>query len=160
MDAAKLEYSIGVSLRFRRPINLKKELFKDIKESIIKSTQQKRFGVEIKYNSQIQYRLIKANGKSNNAFELIAVSDLDKDGLVHEARYDATKICLKEKTEKLIDIKDKFSALWLILVDDIFTRVDYTTKQDFKGSSRIESIFERVIIISKINYKNWIDLYD
>lgn len=159
MDNPDLEYSIGVSLNYKRPIETDKELFKGIRKSIIKSTKLEIFGVEIEYNDQIKYELIKGNGKTEKTYNLIIWSDYDKGGIVQDARYMAAKICVNEKAEKLIGLSEKFSALWLILVDDIFSRVDYTTKQDFNRFPKIESIFDRIIIISKLNTKNWIDLY-
>ena len=160
MDDSELDYSIAVTLRYKRPIKLSKELLKGIKNSILKSTNLELFGVEIEYNKQIKYELYKGNVKTEKTYNLVIWSDFDKGGTVQDARYEATKICINEKTEKLIDLKDKFSALWLILVDDIFSRVDYTTKQDFERFPKIESIFERVIIVSRINSKNWVDLYE
>ena len=160
MDDPELEYSIDVSLIYKRPIILTKDLLRGIKNSIIESTKLEIFNVGIKYNNQIEYELYKGNGKTEKTYNLIMWSDSDKGGTVQDARYEAAKICINEKSEKLLDLQDNFSALWLILVDDIFTRVDYTTKQDFERFPKIESIFKRVIIISKNNSQNWIDLYE
>ncbi len=160
MNNPKLDYSIAVTLRYKRPIKIGRDLLNGIRNSILKTTELEIFGVEIEYNNQIKYELYKGNGKTEKTYNLIMWSDFDKGGTVQEPRYEAAKICINEKAEKLIDVKDKFSVLWLILVDDIFSRVDYTTKQDFERFPKIESIFERVIIISKMNSKNWVDLYE
>ena len=160
MDDPDLDYSIAVTLKYKRPIKLSKDLLKGIKNSILKSTKLEVFGVEIEYNNQIKYELYKGNGKTEKTYNLIIWNDYDKGGIVQDARYEAARICINEKTEKLIDLKEKFSALWLILVDDIFSHVDYATKQDFERFPQIESIFDRIIIVSKINSKNWIELYE
>lgn len=159
IDNPELSYSIGLSLIYKRPFKVSKKLLFDLKTSIINSTKHQLFGKEVYFNTNIVYLLFKGDGKSAQTYELVIQSDRDKGGIVQDARYEATKICIYEKSEKLKSIKDKYSELWLILVDTIFSRVDYTTKQDFRQFPEIKSFFKRIIIISKRNSSNWIDLY-
>ncbi len=148
-----------MTLRYKRPIKLSNQLISDLKNSILNSTQNEIYGTDIIFNNQIAYELYKGNGKSDQTYKLIIQSDRDKGGIVQDARYEATKICIEEKSNKLNYLVALYSEFWLILIDDIFSRVDYTTKQDFKRFAEIKSIFKRVIIISKHDHTKWIDLY-
>jgi len=159
LDNPDLPFSIGMTIRYKRPIKLSNRLISDLKDSILNSTQDEIYGTEINFNNQIAYELYKGHGKSDQTYKLIIQGDRDKGGIVQDARYEATKICIEEKSNKLNYLVDIYSELWLILIDDIFSRVDYTTKQDFKRFTEIKSIFKRVIIISKHDYSKWIDLY-
>lgn len=159
LDNPDLSFSIGVTISYKRPIKLSNKLISDLKRSILNTTQNEIFGIEINFNNQIAYELYKGSGKSDQTYKLIIQSDRDKGGIVQDARYEAAKICIEEKSNKLSFLDDIYSELWLILIDDIFSRVDYTTKQDFQRYVEIESIFERVIIISKHDHSKWIDLY-
>jgi hypothetical protein len=89
----------------------------------------------------------------------MGIKDRDSGGIVQIARYDALKIAIVEKSRKLKDIKPIYKELWLILVDNIFSRVDYTTKQDLEREPEIFSIFDRIILISNRDTTKWIDLY-
>lgn len=62
--------------------------------------------------------------------------------------------------KKLINIEKKYSEIWLILIDTIFSRVDNTTKQDFEKYPKIQSFFKRIIIISENDSSKYIYLYE
>jgi hypothetical protein len=159
LENTKLKYSIAVTLRYQRPIKVSKELMENIKDSIKATTEKELFGQEIKFSPQIKYELYKGNGKSDETYNLIIISDRDRGGIVQDARYEALKLCIEEKTNKLKSLRNSYDELWLILVDDIFSRVDYTTKQDFQRFPEIKTIFNRVVLISKRDNSKWIDIY-
>ena len=158
LEQPSLPYSIAVLLSYKRPLSASKQLLKELKESITLSTQSEKFGVNIDFNNQISYSLHKGNGKSDQTYELCGEHDLDAGGNVQEARYESLKTCILEKNEKMKEIKNKYSELWLILVDTIFHRVDETTKLDLQRFPKIKSDFKRIIIISKCEPSQWIDL--
>ncbi|MCK9401648.1 MAG: hypothetical protein M0Q51_16890 [Bacteroidales bacterium] len=159
LDNPSLPYSIAVALRYKRPIKLSKDLFESLKQSISSSTVNELFGQEILFNTQISYELYKGKGRAEDTYRLCSISDKDKGGIVQDARYEALKICIEDKTQKLQKLKNNYKELWLILVDDIFSRVDNTTQQDFQRFPEIKSIFKRIIIISKSDESKWIDIY-
>jgi hypothetical protein len=117
------------------------------------------FKVDVDFNNQITYSLYKGNGRSEQTYELRVEHDLDAGGNVQDARYEALQIAINEKTEKLKHLKYEYSEFWLILVDDIFSRVDETVKIDLQRFPVIKSDFKKIILISKSNPSNWIDLY-
>lgn len=131
LEDTNLPYSIAVTLRYKRPINPSKKLFELLKQSISSTTKSELYGQEINFNSQIAYLLYKGNGRIDETYHLKSIYDRDKGGIVQEARYESLKICIENKTNKLLNIEKNYKELWLILIDDIFSRVDNTTKQDF-----------------------------
>jgi len=158
LEQPDLPYSIGVTLQYRRPLKMSKQLLTELKKSITVTSQSKRFGVDVKFNDQITYILFKANGRSDQTYKLIIESDLDKGGIIQDARYDALKISIPEKIEKLKNIRNLYSEFWLILIDDIFSRVDESTKWDLQRYPKIESDFSRIIMISKSDPSQWVDI--
>ncbi len=159
LENTDLPYSIYVSLNYKRPIKITNRLLLELKNSIISSTKAEIFSVNIKFNKQITYSLYKTEFKSDQTYELRLISDNDSLGNVQDVRYDALVIAINEKSKKLKDIKSSFSKLWLILVDDIFSRVDNTTKWDLQKYPKIKSNFDRIILVSKVDVNMWIDLY-
>jgi hypothetical protein len=158
-DNPQLSITIGVSLTFNRPIKVSKELLSQLKESIISSTAFERFSTEIKFSDHITYALFETKGRSDQTYYLLSIYDEDRGGKVQISRYNSLKISIAEKSRKLAPIKKRYKKLWLILIDYIFYRVDYTTKQDLEKESKIDSIFDRIILISSIDQDKWIDLY-
>ncbi len=158
LENTELKYSITVALRYQRPIKVSNKLMENIKDSIKTTTEKELFGLEIEFSPQIKYKLYKGNGKSDENYELKIISDGDKGGIVPDTRYKSLKICIEEKTNKLVSLKNSYRELWLILIDDIFSRVDDTTKQDFQRFPEINTIFDRIVLISKRDNSKWIDI--
>jgi hypothetical protein len=159
LENQNLPFSIGINLNYKRPFEVTKQLLKDLKNSIIDSTISENYGINIFFNEKITYMLFKGNGRSDQTYKLIGIMDRDRGGVVQDSRSNALQICIDEKSSKLKSLEDKFNELWLVLVDNIFSRVDYTTKQDLQRIPEIRSIFKRIIMISFKDSTNWIDLY-
>jgi len=159
IENSDLEFSIGVNISFKRPIILDKKLVKKIKDSIRNSTLNGAFGIPTFVNENIKYELIKGNGRSNTTYFRYITHDLDQGGTVQDSRYLALQVAIQEKESKMRAFKNDYSEIWLILVDEIFSRVDYTFKQDLQRFEEIKSSFNRIIVISGRDRKSWIDIY-
>ena len=55
-------------------------------------------------------------------------------------------------------LKENYEELILILVDDIFSRVDKSSVA-LSRYPKIKSIFDRIILISKRNPTNWVTIF-
>jgi len=150
-------HSYYVDVNYRRPLKLKSDFLKKLKDSLLEAVMFENLDEYFFLTKNFKYRLIRTQ-KMEKTFEIVGWKDLDDGGCVQEDRYLAIKKAIAEKNEKLNSIKNQFSELWLILVDTIFSRVDITTKQDFDRFPKIQSIFDRVILISSRNPNDWIDL--
>ena len=155
LEQYDLPYSIGVSLSYKRPLKISEQLLNELKESIFSSALSEQF--DVVFNNQISYSLIKGNEKTKTYGNII-LNDLDIGGVVQNARYEALKISIVEKSKKLEHLKDQYNEIWLILVDDIFSRVDETINRDLKRYPEVKSYFKRIILISKRDTSNWINL--
>jgi len=154
----KLDFSIAITLIYKRPVNISKELLGLLKESISNSTNNGIFEKEVFVNPHISYLLYKGNGRAEKTYYLTYIKDMDKGGNIQDVRFNAFKICLKDKTNKMKHLQNKYKEIWLILIDDIFSRVDYTTKQDFERYPYEKSFFNKIILVSKRDASNWIEL--
>ena len=142
-----LKYSVSVALMYQRPLRSSKKLIEDLKKSITSSTQSEHFGVNIVFNDKITYTLYKCDYKNlDQTFKLCSVYDRDKGGEIQNVRYNALRISIEEKTEKINGIKHKYSEFWLILVDDISTRFDESIRSDLKRFPEIISDFNRILM--------------
>jgi hypothetical protein len=152
-----LPFSISITLRYERPVKVNNLLYKKLKSAIINNTLRINFEKEIKFNDQISFLLYKKE-LQNPQFYVSTWTDRDSTINVQKERYKSFKICVEDKNDKLEEIKNEFSELWLILIDTIFNRVDEGVQHDFKRFPKVNSIFDRYILISKLT-KNWIDIY-
>jgi hypothetical protein len=159
LDNPDLEFSIGVYISFKRPIVLGNMLVKKIKESIRNSTLSEEFGLPILVNENIKYKLIKGNGRSDTTYFRYITKDMDQGGNVQDSRILALQVAIHEKESKMRAVKNDYSEIWLILIDEIFSCVDYTFKQDLQRYEEIKSSFNRIIVISARDRKSWIDIY-
>lgn len=89
---------------------------------------------------------------------MVGQHDLDKGGVVQDDRYESLKIAIAEKSEKLSYLQSSYAELWLILVDDIFIRVDKSSVA-LSRYPRIDSIFDKIILISKRDPGNWVYIF-
>ncbi len=159
LENPELAYSVGVTLRYKRPLTVSKNLLDELKKSIRNSTQLELFKSDIVFSDKLTYVLWKGNGKSNQTYELRTLMDFDKGGDVTRARYEALKIAIEEKNRKLKHLKSSYEKFWLILIDNIFSIVDETTKIDLASLPEIKSMFSRIILISKTSPYDWVDIY-
>lgn len=154
--------SISVSLRIRRPFNLeknaKRKFKKLLKERIEKATLDKTFKESIQIVDGISITLFEGNSRLNNAYELNLMHDFDLGGDVTKNRYNALNIAVIEKNNKIDSVRDKFDRFWLVLVDHIFSRVDINSVIDLHRMPKIESDFERIILLQKRDITQWQDL--
>lgn len=158
LNDPKLSFSIAVLLEYKRPLSPTKQFQKELKDSIVLSTQLQNFNANIQFSKNLAYSLF-LKEKSDKTYELRGVLDKDRGGAIQDIRYEALKFSINEKSKKLNHLKDEFSELWLILVDDISQRIDKMVRLDLKRYPLINSIFDRIILISKIDKKVWVDLY-
>ncbi|MEM9856746.1 MAG: hypothetical protein AAF843_05305 [Bacteroidota bacterium] len=154
--------SISVSLQFKRPFNLdknaKKKLKKELKKQIHTATLSKNFQVPLQIADGISLTLFEGNGRSDQAYELHIMHDHDLGGNVTKSRHDSMIVAIKEKNNKIPAVKKKFDEFWLILVDYIFSRVDKYSVIDLHKYQKIESDFERIILLHRRDITQWQDL--
>ena len=158
LNNPELEYSIGVILTYKRPLTVTKKLIAELKKSIIEHSNDEVFKEDIHFNEKITYSLWKANGRTEKTYELVGQHDLDKGGVVQDDRYVSLKIAIAEKSEKLSSLQNSYAELWLILVDDIFSRVDKSSVA-LSRYPKIDSIFDKIILISKRDPRNWVYIH-
>lgn len=154
------EYSINLIIQFQR-VNYPKKtkhLRKEIKNAITSAIEQGSFDKVLNILNCVYIELKKVE-KEDQFIRIFSIYDRDMGGTVQNVRYESLKIAIEEKEKKVNSINNIYSKIWLILVDHIFSRVDYTTKQDLHGFPEIESSFDRVILLHSRDINEWIDIY-
>ncbi|UII26738.1 hypothetical protein LVD15_26160 [Fulvivirga maritima] len=154
--------SISVTLRYKRLFKLdkkaKKHFKKELKRQIIKTTLSRNFQNSVQIVPGVSVVLFEGKDTTDYAYELNIIHDYDLGGEVTKSRYEAMLVVINEKNQKISSLKDRFSEFWLILIDYISTRVDKYTIMDLHRYTAIKFNFNRIIILSRINKNQWLDL--
>lgn len=153
-----INFSVWVSIEYERPVKLNKILWKEISSFIIKNTNEENFNCDLQFNSSIKFRLHKINEKRDYTFHLAGMCDKDKGGIIQDDRYESIKFCLNEKTKRIKPVYKDFSRFWLILVDYIYSHVDNRIISDLSRYPKLESEFDKIIIISRFNTNAFVEL--
>ncbi len=161
-ELTKLDFerpnSISVSLQYRRPIEFTKRFRKQLINSIQSASREGQFNEQVRISDNISVTLFEGYGRGRQAYDLVVICDYDRGGEVNQARYDALKIAVADKSSKVEPVKGQFRKFWLILVDDIFSRVDEYSTIDLHKFPPIESNFDRIILLHQRDLNQWQDL--
>jgi hypothetical protein len=151
-------YSVIVSIGYERPLKLTNSFWNGLENFIIENTIAENFQVNLDFKDNTTVRLYKRDFNRNYYFHLGAWSDRDQGGIVQNDRYIAIKESIKEKEIKTNNIKDNYREIWLILIDHIYSHVDSRILIDLEKYPKLESSFEKIIILSRFDPEQSVEL--
>ena len=158
--AETIKNSSIVSYYYRRPVNnfkkLKRELKKvlDIHVTCIEQRKQYFIGGDFEINFwPLQERL-------ENVFVFGASADFDSGGNLLDILYTNMKWVVEEKSKKIQHVKSRYDEWWLALVDTIALGLNEQDIKDFYTLPKIESSFDRMLMISPLTPDKAIFLYE
>lgn len=137
-----------VSYLFNRPFKdvkaLKKWLVKILKEHDFVIDQKIKY--EYDYGFEISFWPL--DSKWKDAYVYGASSDLDSGGYGLEVFYRNLKWVIEEKDNKIEKYRPRYNEWWIALVDHIGIRFTEDEWKQFYNLPRIETTFNRILIIS------------
>jgi hypothetical protein len=147
-------FSYWVAIEYKRApdkkmSNLKKELKLSLQQFLnIRAPLPYTMDV----NAEIDLSFYESTPFEGKIFQIGSMMDYDADGWVLSLYIENIKFSLQEKIGKILPYKNNFQKWWLLLVD----RIGFTFHKDEieelkKYVGKIEH-FEKVIVISPINY--------
>ncbi len=146
---------------FKRPIGDWKKLKPKVNNACDRALQRKSHKDKLfseKISNGLELTFIRSSSPLNQTFSLDIPNDTDEGCLIYESISKNLKLCLKEKSSKIMPVVDKYSIWWLALVDHI----DYCLSKDEWHSvcQQItdKSPWRKILIVSPLNRTNFIEI--
>ena len=147
LKCSKYEHSAYLSIRYKRPLKVTKELKSKITEVLNQHLSCLAETKKYQILDNLEIQVFSAGKKFDTVYHIGTILDLDKTYFVVNAVYDNLRIVIEEKQKKIFPFKDRYKTWWLALVDTIgHGMTDYDIMQ-FKELPSIETVFEKVILI-------------
>lgn len=152
--------SAFVSYFFYRPISEKKELKKKITEILKKHKAYLHEKREYKISENFSLRISPSSLKLKKQYQYGMSSDGDTGGFVVSSIYENLQLAIKEKEEKIKEIRHKYSEWWLALVDMIGYGLTDLDMKHFYELPQLNYNFDRILLVSSLDTASFTYLYE
>jgi hypothetical protein len=151
-DNLKSDITSYVSFKFKRPLIVKKNLLKVVKDLLDARLECLNEANEYELdNFTIKFR--PSTKVYNRPYVFAWYSDDDDGGLVINNILENLKIVIEEKERKILPYKEKYQHWWLAVNDKIGFEIDDIDLVQLQTSFNIPTFFERIIFISPFDSK-------
>ena len=158
-DAEYKGRSYWISVRFYRPIGKantnKKSIIKVLANFLNKPTI---LPCNVKVTENISFHIMACQATEGKVFRFAGGTDRESGGWVLSEFKKNFNHCIKEKSVKIEGHHYKYSAWWLVLVDQIAYGFDEKEKEEIKSMISINSAWNKVIILDSLNGKNILEI--
>ena len=152
--------SAFVGYYFSRPLPGKKEIKKKVSLILNNHKQFMHKNREYEIADNFKLRILPSTHKLQNQYQYGMSSDGDSGGFVVGLIYDNLKLIIAEKENKIKNYRTKYSEWWLAVVDTIGYGLSDLDAEQFYELKKIESQFDRILLVSPINASNFRFLYE
>jgi hypothetical protein len=87
-------------------------------------------------------------------------SDNDSGGIVIGLIHENLKLIIEEKERKVSQYKEKYPQWWLGLIDNVGYVMDENDLSQFNQLPKLDTTFERILIVSPLEPTRYIYLYE
>ena len=152
--------SAFVGYFFGRPLPEKKDIKKTVSQILEnhKSIIDEHREYEITDNFRI--RIIPSTQKQQRQYQYGMSHDNDSGGFVVGLIYDNLKLIVSEKEGKIKNYKSRYSEWWLAVVDTIGCGLTDLDAEQFHDLTRIDSQFDKILLVSPLDASNFRFLYE
>lgn len=150
-------HSVNLIARFDRPIKFKKlkpDIIKALKAHINTAGEDRTY----KFGPNLEIRAVPSSRKSDTFFRHVGSNDMQSGGMIVEEIYNALPYILREKERKVQPHKDKYLQWWLVLIDTIGYGLDEHDLEQFRALPRLETSFDKVILVSLLDHSFSVEL--
>lgn len=154
------EKSAFVGYYFKRPIPSKNEIKKFAKEVLENHKSSIDEMREYEYNKYFRMMVFPSEIKLDQQYEYGMSTDGDSGGFIVSLIYENLKLIISEKEEKTKNYRNKYSEWWLAVVDTIGYGLSDLDLGQLNDLPKIENQFDRLLLISAIDYKSFRYLYE
>ena len=149
-DNGNYTSSAFISVDFRRPLKVDKNLISKINEILNKHTLNMKSAMDYKVSENLVLKIFPSDQRLEHQFNFGTLSDNDSEGFVLSNIQDSLKLIIKEKEGKITPFYAEYKSWWLVLIDFIgyvIDRNELTTLKRITGISK----FERIYFISPVD---------
>lgn len=152
--------SAFVAWSFSRPLPKKKEIKKKV--SHILEIHKPFIGEHKKYKIDENFKLyfFPSTNKNQYQYEFGMSSDSDSGCLVVGSIYENLKLIIAEKERKIQNYKWRYSEWWLAVIDTIGYGLTNLDIEQFQNLEKIESQFDRILLVSPLDSAKFTFLYE
>jgi hypothetical protein len=115
---------------------------------------------EYRITDNLTITIIPSTQKLDNQYQYGMSSDNDSGGFVVGLIYDNLKLIVAEKEIKIKKFKSRYSEWWLAVVDYIDYGLADLDVEKFYELIKIESQFDRILLVSPLDVSNYKFLYE
>jgi len=145
---------------FNRPLpplkELRKEVLKILKRHLIYINQNKHYTIGNNFKLQI----FPASKKLANIYMHGISSDSDSGGMAVEMLHENLNFIIKDKESKISKYRSKYAEWWLGLVDNLIYVWDEQIFEQLKIWPKMETYFNRILLVSANTPDRWKYLYE
>tara|TARA_B110000037_G_C17036383_1_gene471805 strand:- start:120 stop:833 length:714 start_codon:yes stop_codon:yes gene_type:complete len=152
--------SAFVGYYFNRPVPSKNEIKTFAKEVLENHKSSIDEGREYDYNEFFRMRVFPSEIKLDQQYEYGMSRDGDSGGFIVSLIYENLKLIVAEKENKTKNHRNKYSKWWLAVVDTIGYGLSDLDLNQFNELPKIENQFDRLLLVSAIDYKTFRYLYE
>lgn len=157
------EKSAIVIYTFSRPLPDKKQIKREFRNILRDHKSCMDQTKHYKITNRLKISMIPCIKKLENQFVCGMSQDQDFGGGDHllSIIYDNLKLVITEKEEKTKEYRLKYPKFWLAVVDTISHGVlSKSSLTELNSLPKIDSVFDRILLVSSDDYKSFIYLYD
>ena len=152
------ERSILVSIYFKRPLKVDSNLISLVKSIIKSNVINLKQELNFKIHDNFHLKLYPSSKKLKKSIFIGTISDYDSGGFIVSEILKNLEIVIPEKEEKIKYYYENYSQWWLILIDYIGYCLETMDIEQLNKSLNINTIFDKILLISPINREYTIDL--
>jgi hypothetical protein len=143
-----------VSYDFRRPVPAWKVLRSELRERLLLFRDDAvDTDTTMCVGDGFELRLIRASTAHKTRFVPGGYGDDDSGGCVFGETQRNLRLCVEEKTQKIVPFRGKYGQWWLILIDHIGYGVDQCDRQLYRDHLRVPHTWEKVILLNPLDHR-------
>lgn len=156
----EFERSAYVAWSFSRPLTEWKIIKKSVSHilEIHKPFIEEQRKYEVDENFKLH--IFPSTHKKQFQYEFGMSSDSDSGCLVVDCIYENLKLIIAEKERKIQNYKYKYSEWWLAVIDTIGYGLTNLDQEQFHSRPRIESQFDRILLVSPLDSTRFTFLHE
>ncbi len=152
--------SAFVCYSYERPLPEKKEIKSEVKRFLIEHKPYIDQRREYEISENFKVRIVPSENKLEKQYQYGLSNDGDSGGVIVDLIYKNLELIIKEKETKVSGFKHKYPEWWLAVVDTIGNGMDDLDLRQFNDRPKIKYDFERILLVSPLDPKKFLYLYE
>lgn len=148
-----------VAVRFRRPVPRWKDIEVDVRaffDAVRKGDAGSR--PVRSFSDHLVLEAFSRAGTGDHVFELKIWIDEDSGGMLIDELERNLRVVIREKSQKVAPVRDRYAEWWLLLVDHIAFGLSEFDLAQFRRDVHIDHDWDKVILVNPGNHTHYCEL--